>query len=145
MKKESFEQPLENKAEQEKEHSPENLIEEGEEKKDSIIGKIREEGEMIEFKVYQTIYKAIKREKPHLKDFEGFKEKKEDVSASKSKGFKLMQAINEVSYGALSMGARKIIEKILKGTTDFSEVLSRLSDKASKRFEDARSLYKIEE
>jgi len=144
MKKESIEKPLGIKTEQEKEHSPENLIEEGEEKKDSIIGRIREEGEMIQFRLYQGICKVMGKEESNLRDFESFKEKKEtDGITSYSK--ELMWAFSDVSYGALSIGTRKIIEKILKGTTDFSEALSRLSDKASKRFKDARSLYKIEE
>ena len=137
---------------QEVEQSPEALIEGGEKQKESVVQQIRSEGEMALFRLFQGIDKVTGHEhhpevlrkilmefKKPITDIETYREVTQTTSLNKV----LIPAL-EMVYGTLSLGARKAIEGILQATTSFGRGAADLSERASKRFGNAKKLYGME-
>jgi len=134
---------------QEGEQSPEALIEDGERQKEGIVQQIRSEGEMVLFRLCQGIDKVRGRKhhpevlrkilmefKKPITDIETFREVTQTNALNK-----VLAAITEMTYGTFSLGARKAIEGILKASASFGRGAADLSERASKRFGDAKKLY----
>lgn len=134
------------------EQSPEASVEIGEQQKEGIVQQIRSEGEMVLFRLFQKIDKVTGREhhpevlrkilmefKKPITDIETYRKVTQTTALNKV----LIPAL-EMAYGTFSIGARKAIEGILQATASFGRGAADLSERASKRFGDAKKLYGVE-
>lgn len=137
---------------EEVEQSPDALVESGKQQKESIVQQIRSEGEMVLFRLFQGIDKVTGREhhpevlrkilmefKKPITDIETYREATQTTALNKG----LITAL-EMAYGTLSIGVRKTIEGMLQATASFDRRTADLSERASKRFGDAKTLYRVE-
>jgi len=131
----------------------ERMLESGEEQRETIVKQIQAEGEAVMFRLLQAFEKITGREhypeplrralllpKDQTVDIETYRKQKEEDFLSWALG-----SVNEAAYGTISLGARKAIEGILKASAEFTKKLAEFSDKAAKRFADAKTLYGIKE
>jgi hypothetical protein len=131
----------------------ESLLEHGEEQKESIVEQIKKEGEVVVFRLFQAFEKITGGEhhpellrkilllpKEPVVDMESYHKQREEEFLSWALG-----PLTEAAYGTVSLGVRKAVEGILKASTEFNKKLAEFSDKAAKRFADAKTLYGIKE
>ena len=104
-----------------------------------MIDTLRKEGEMPVFRLYQLFSKIgiSKNEYPDIEAYRNRRDKK------LSPFQKVLNQANEVMYGGLSLSARKAIEEGAHLAEEFAKKLAELSQKTSKKFSDAKDVYKI--
>ncbi len=108
---------------------------------------------MVVFRLFQGIDKMTGRKhhpealrkilgefKKPITDIKTYREVKQTTALDK-----ILDPALEMMFGTLSMGARKAIEGMFQATASFGKGAANLSERASKRFRDAKKLYGIEE